>query len=207
MKYLIFISLLSLSFVVFSQEKIVKTIESDAPYVEFKTIGIDHLIIEESKAEKLELILINTDLGILEDVSCNDYNCVLSIVTSLKEINKLSTTKTSETKVILKIPKNKKVTVFGATINIQINGYEGILRSFIKNGKIEVKEIKGITEIEIVSGTVLATINDASVNVRTKKGTITLNNKKIKSTFKKQQNKTQRLIVKSRKANIVLSQL
>lgn len=207
MKYLIFISLLSLSFVVFSQEKIVKTIESDAPYVEFKTIGIDHLIIEESKAEKLELILINTDLGILEDVSCNDYNCVLSIATSLKEINKLSTTKTSETKVILKIPKNKKVTVFGATINIQINGYEGILRSFIKNGKIEVKEIKGITEIEIVSGTVLATINDASVNVRTKKGTITLNNKKIKSTFKKQQNKTQRLIVKSRKANIVLSQL
>jgi len=207
MKYLIFISLLSLSFVVFSQEKIVKTIESDAPYVEFKTIGIDYLIIEESKAEKLELILVNTDLGILEDVSCNDYNCVLSIATSLKEINKLSTTKTSETKVILKIPKNKKVTVFGETINIQINGYEGILRSFINNGKIEVKEIKGITEIEIVSGTILATINDASVNVRTKKGTITLNNKKIKSTFKKQQNKTQRLIVKSRKANIVLSQL
>tara|TARA_R110001632_G_scaffold19898_15_gene59895 strand:+ start:3713 stop:4336 length:624 start_codon:yes stop_codon:yes gene_type:complete len=207
MKKLIFISFLFLSFVAFGQQTITKSIVSDAPYIELKTAGIDDLIIRESETAKLEITILNADLGILENVSCNDFNCVLSVTTSLKETNKLSTFKAIKVSAIVKIPKGKKVTVFGETINLKIEGYQGILRVFIDDGNIDIKKIKGITEIVLSSGNIYAQIADASLDIKTRKGSITFDHKIQKSPYRMKQHKKQRLIVKSKKANVVLTQL
>ena len=85
MKKALLLCLLFSTVHLFAQQKITKKIKSDAPYVEVKTDGIDNLVIEESDSNELEMIISDADgLGVIDDFSCNDFNCVLSIKTQLK---------------------------------------------------------------------------------------------------------------------------
>lgn len=197
-----------------AQRKITKKVESKAPYVEIRTDGIDNLVVEESDSNELEMIISDADgLGVIEDFSCNDYNCVLSIKTELQidnpqtnKINQFSLAPPSNVSAVVKIPKDKKVTVFGETIDIQTEGYDGVLRILIDKGNVRIKDIKGITEVELFTGTVFATINNNTLNIKTRKGTITLNEKVQKSPYKKKVKEAHKFIVKSINANVVLTQ-
>jgi hypothetical protein len=197
-----------------AQRKITKKVESKAPYVEVKTEGIDNLVIEESETDELQMIISDADgLGVIEDFSCNDYNCVLSIVTELRidnpqtnKINMFPMAPPSNVTAVVKIPKDKKVTIFGETIDIQTQGYQGILRILIDKGNVRIKGIKGITEVKLFTGTVFATVYNHSLDIRTRKGTITVNEEVQKSPYKKKIKKAHRFIVKSINANVVLTQ-
>jgi len=197
----------------FAQQKIVKTVESDAPYVEIKTDGIDNLVIEESESDQLEMIISDADgLGVLEDFSCNDYNCVLSIKTQLKidnpntnKINQFPIPPPSNVSAVVKIPKSKKVTVFGEMIDIQTEGYDGILRILIDKGNVRIKGVKGITEVDLFAGTVFAAVDQNALDIKTRKGRITLNQELQKSPFRKKTKKAHKLVVKSINANVVLT--
>ena len=197
-----------------AQRKITKKVESKAPYVEIRTDRIDNLVVEESDSNELEMIISDADgLGVIEDFSCNDYNCVLSIKTELQidnpqtnKINQFSLAPPSNVSAVVKIPKDKKVTVFGETIDIQTEGYDGVLRILIDKGNVRIKDIKGITEVELFTGTVFATINNNTLNIKTRKGTITLNEKVQKSPYKKKVKEAHKFIVKSINANVVLTQ-
>lgn len=213
-KYLSFIAIFSCSFLAVAQQKIVKTIKSDAPYVEVKTDGIDNLIIKESDTNELEMTILDTDgLGFIENFSCDDFNCVLNIKTELKiknpmtnKINQFAIKLPSNVSAIVKIPKNKKVTIFGETIDIQTDGYQGILRILIDKGNVRIKAIKGITEVNLFTGTVFATINNNALDIRTRKGTISFNEEVQKSPYKKKKKKTHLLVVKSINANVILTE-
>jgi transcription elongation factor len=197
-----------------SQRKITKKVESKAPYVEVRTDGIDNLIIEESDSNQLEMIISDVDgLGVIEDFSCNDFNCVLKIATELQidnpqtnKINQFPLAPPSNVSAVVKIPKDKKVTVFGETIDIQTQGYQGILRILIDKGNVRIKGIKGITEVNLFTGTVFATVDNETIDVRTRKGTITVNEEVQKSPYKKKLKKAHKFIVKSINANVVLTQ-
>jgi len=197
-----------------AQQKIFKTIKSDAPYVEVKTDGINHLIIEESDTNELEMTILDADgLGFIENFSCDDFNCVLNIKTELKiknpltnKINQFAITLPSNVSAVVKIPKNKKVTIFGETIDIQTNGYQGILRILIDKGNIRIKAIKGITEVNLFTGTVFATVRDNALDIRTRKGRISFNDEGQKSPYKKKKKKAHLLVVKSINANVVLTE-
>lgn len=196
------------------QQKIIKKVKSDAPYVEVRTDGIDNLVIEESETDELEMIISDVDgLGVIEDFSCNDYNCVLNIVTELRidnpqtnKINMFPLAPPSNVSAVVKIPKDKKVTVFGETIDIQTQGYNGILRILIDKGNVRIKGIKGITEVDLFAGTVFATVENQALDIRTRKGTVTVNKKVQKSPFKRKVKKAHKFIVKSINANVVLTQ-
>jgi hypothetical protein len=196
------------------QQKITRKIKSDAPYVEVKTEGIDNLIIQESEADELEMIISDADgLGVIQDFVCNDFNCVLSIKTELKgtndinnKINQLPIAPPTNVTAIVKIPKNKKVTVYGGTIDVQTDGYQGILRILIDKGNVRIKGIKGITEVNLFAGAVFANINENSLNIKTRKGSISVNNEMQKSPYRKKKKKSHLLVVKSINANVVLTQ-
>tara|TARA_R110002073_G_scaffold108336_9_gene243640 strand:- start:71580 stop:72236 length:657 start_codon:yes stop_codon:yes gene_type:complete len=213
-KHLFFITLFSCSFFAVAQQKIVKTIKSDAPYVEVKTDGIDNLIIEESDTNELVMTIIDKNgLGVIENFSCDDFNCVLNIKTELKKnnldinkVNFISIIPETNVSAVVKIPKNKKVTILGETIDIQTQGYQGILRILIDKGSVRIKAIKGITEVNLFTGTVFATINNNALDIRTRKGTITFNNEVQKSPYKKKKKKAHILVVKSISANVILTE-
>ncbi|MBL4604182.1 MAG: hypothetical protein JKY02_00505 [Flavobacteriaceae bacterium] len=214
MKHFFSIFLFFCFFSVVGQQKIIKTIQSDAPYIEVKTVGIDNLIIQESETNELVMIILDADgLGVVEDFVCNDFNCVLSIKTELKgtndltnKINQFTIAPPTNVSAIVKIPENKKVTVYGETIDIQTEGYTGILRILIDKGNVRIKGIKGITEVNLFAGTVFANINENSLHIKTRKGTISLNNEVQKSPYKKKKKKAHLLVVKSINSNVVLTQ-
>lgn len=211
-----FASLLLLySFVVGAQQKIVKTLKCDAPYVEVKADGIDNLVIEESDTNEFVMAIIDHDgLGFVENFSSNDFNCVLNIKTELKvknpltnKINQFPIKPPTNVSAVIKIPRHKKVTVFGETIDIQARGYEGTLRILIDKGNVRLKSIKGITEVRLFTGNVFASIKSNALDIRTRKGTITLDNIVQKSPLKEKGKKSALLLVKTVNANVVLTQL
>jgi len=215
MKHGFVILLISISCGLIGQEKIVKTIKSDAPYVEVNTKGIDNLIIKESETDQLEMIITDKEgFGFVENLTCDDFNCVVNIKTELKEENLIHQSKVnfivppqSNVNAIVKIPKNKKVSIFGEIIDVQTEGYLGVLRILIDKGNIRIKEVKGITEVNLFAGTVFATIKGIALDIRTKKGEVLLNNATQKSPFRVKRKKAPTLIVKSINANVVLTEL
>ncbi|MEQ6124915.1 hypothetical protein AAON49_11970 [Pseudotenacibaculum sp. MALMAid0570] len=214
MKYTTFLLFFLFTIVSTAQQKIVRTIKSNAPYVEVKTDGIDNLVIEESDSGQLEMIISDVDgLGVIDDFKCNDYNCVLSIKTELKidnpltnKINQFPLAPPSNVSAIVKIPKNKKVTIYGETIDIQTKGYKGILRILIDKGNVRIEGIKGITEVELFTGTVFATIQKNALDIKTRKGKISLDEEVQKSPFRKKIKKADKLVVRSINANVVLTE-
>ena len=214
MKYTTFLLFFLFTIVSTAQQKIVRTIKSNAPYVEVKTDGIDNLVIEESDSGQLEMIISDVDgLGVIDDFKCNDYNCVLSIKTELKidnpltnKINQFPLAPPSNVSAIVKIPKNKKVTIYGETIDIQTKGYKGILRILIDKGNVRIQGIKGITEVELFTGTVFATIQKNALDIKTRKGKISLDEEVQKSPFRKKIKKADKLVVRSINANVVLTE-
>ena len=152
-------------------------------------------------------------LGVIENFSCNDFNCVLSIKTELRidnpqtnKINQFPLAPPSNVSAVVKIPKNKKVTVFGETIDVQTEGYEGILRILIDKGNVRIKGIKGITEIDLFAGTVYASIDKNALDIKTRKGRISVNEEIQQSPFRKKIKKAHKLVVKSINANVVLTE-
>ena len=122
------------------------------------------------------------------------------------KINQFPLAPPSNVTATVRIPKNKKVTIFGAIIDIQTKGYEGILRILIERGNVRVSDIKGLTEIDLHTGTVFAQVDETALDVRTRKGVISLNEINQKSPYKKKVKKAHKLIVKSINANVVLTE-
>lgn len=210
----ILLSFLFLTVSLSAQNTISKRVKSDANYVEVRTDGIDNLVIEESENDQLEMIINDKDgLGVIDDLSCSDARCIVRIKTELKiehpmtnKINMFPQQPPSNVSAVVKIPKNRKVIVFGKEIDIQTEGYKGVLLMFIEKGNIRIDELKGITEIELASGNVYATINKNYLDIKTRKGSIYLNDSIQKSPLKRKIKKADKLTVKSVNANVVLTE-
>ncbi|WP_144896088.1 hypothetical protein [Lutibacter sp. Hel_I_33_5] len=210
-KYLSILFLCCFS-IVNAQQKTHKTISSDAPFIEIHTKGVDLLKIETSKTNNIELILTDDDnIGVIENISCNDYNCVLKIETQLKivnattdKMNQFSLPPPSNVSITIKIPKDKKVTVFGGLLDVEENNYNGILRLLIDKGIVRIKKNHGITEIDLLSGAVFANTKNTDLHIKSRKGTIIKNGEKVKSPLKEKVKKGAKLIVKSVYVNVEL---
>lgn len=214
MQKVISIIFLLVTTVVLSQQTITKTVKSNAPYVEIKTEGIDNLIIQESDSNILEMKIIDADgLGFVEGFSCSKGSCVLDIKTEMvienpqtNKVDMFPIKAPTNVSAIVKIPKDKKVTIFGETIDIQTHGYKGVLMIFIDKGNVRLNGIKGIVEVNLFAGNVFATVHQNDLNLRTRKGIITHNKEIISSPLRKRRKTDQKLIVKSINANIVLTE-
>ncbi len=207
--------LLLYSSIVFSQQKIVRTLESDAVYIEIHTKGIDDLKIEESNSNQIEMtILDNKDFGVFENFTCTESNCVFKIETRgmQKERindkgNQLPIKPATQVNALIRIPKNKKVTVLGGFIDVETKGYHGQLRVLIEKGNVILKKVLGVTQIDLSAGSCVASIDDNSLDVRTRKGQITFNSVlQQKKSLKKKKNKKKLLIIRTVNANIILSE-
>lgn len=213
-KKIVFIGLLLFTLGISAQQKISKRIKSDANYVEIRTNGIDNLIIQETDSDELEMTITDQDgLGVLDDFSCTEGRCVVQIKTELKiehpntnKINQFPVQPPSNVSAVVKIPKKRKVTVFGDEIDIQTKGYQGTLLILIEKGSIKIDQVKGITDIELNSGSVYANVNKNQLDIKTRKGSILLNDSVQKSPLRRKRKNSHRFVVKSVNANVVLTE-
>ena len=213
MKYFCFVNYLFFSIFLTAQQKVVKKSELISSVLEIKTDGVDHLIIQENESNLLELTIFNADgLRITQNIHCDDDRCVLNIQVNSNidhplnnKINQFSIAPPNNVTIIIKIPKNKTVRLFSDMIDVQTNGYAGNLYILIDRGNIRITELKGITEISLFAGTVVASVNKQSIDIHSTKGHILMNTQIQKSPYRKNANKKDKLYVKSIHANVILT--
>lgn len=207
-----FVFFLLISTATFSQQTLTKKLKSGASYIDINTKGIDHITLQTSVTDELIILVSDKDgLGIIDNFICNDYNCVLSIETEIKiknpnidKINQLSISPPTKVSAIVKIPAQKKVTILGETIDVKSEGYDGVLRVLIDNGIIRLDKVMGLTEVQLYSGNVFATVTDNSLDLKTRKGKLSLNDNFLKPALHKKYNETKKLIVRTINGNIIL---
>jgi hypothetical protein len=207
------ILLFFLSTSLLAQHKIVRTLESKATHITIFLEGIDNLKIEESDNQALEMTLLDLDeLGVKEGFSCEDKSCVLQIKTVQKKAYKINDkihqfplAPPSNVQAVIKIPKHKNVSILSEMIDIQTQGYEGVLQLTIDKGNIRVAEVKNKVILELFSGAIYATIDkETSCDIHTRNGHVSLDQKKLASPYKKEKKSQKKLEVKSIHANVVL---
>lgn len=196
-----------------AQQKIVRTIESDATDIYINIEGIDNLTIEESSTNSVEMTLLDmNELGVLEEFVCEDKTCTLKVKAIVKQqaindkIHQFPLAPPTNVTAALKVPKQKNLTVEGVMVDIQSKGYEGVLKVRIDKGNIRLPNLKGVVDIGVFSGNIFAAVSkEIMVDVETRKGRVLLDKKRVESTYKKNAGQQKQLIVRSINANVVLT--
>jgi hypothetical protein len=181
MKKLLIIPFLLFGFVSFSQKKAVKKIQIQNHAVNIYTAGLDNLILENSNSKFVEIYLYAEEYD----------DQLIEVSKSLKEINinfkfkgtqsreivfrKFITKRLQRASAIIKVPKTKKVIVFGENVDIQTKSHQNNLDIYIDNGIVKLDTIKANTLLKFYSGNAYAFLNNTSIDVKSNIGKIKVN--------------------------------
>ncbi len=183
---------------VFCQEKLIEERDVLQNDIEIIADGLDDIIIENSESNKMVVVLFHENLN-THNIFFNEEDGVLRVQfefnfnTYKKEVfRKYITKRLKKASVVIKIPQNKNIAVYGKTISVTSKSYQGDLSIFIDRGNIQLNNIKGNTNVSLFLGNVFAKLNDNSnVNITTTKGKIVVNKEVYKSRYShKSDNKT-----------------
>ena len=198
----------------FSQQKIIKTVDDKTMEISVLSFGLDYVEIVNSDANQLEIEL--------KDVNAKDYQIVVNQTNSsfkisfkrvvlegeTKVFRKFITKRISKVNAVLKIPQNKKITIFGKHVDIYSKSYNGDLKIYVDKGDIQLNQIKQNTEVRLFGGNISGTVSKANINVTSNNGTVLINNKSYSKKYnQKKSTNNKSLAVKSINANIKLTSL
>ncbi|PQJ77013.1 hypothetical protein [Polaribacter glomeratus] len=212
MKEIISIIFLFVSIALFSQKRAVKKFETNLQEIEVSTIGLDNLILENSTSEFIEIALFAENPN-EQHILLNTENNVVKIAFVIEELQteetifrKFITKRLQRAAVVVKIPKGKKVTIFGENINIESKSYQGSLAVFIDEGILKLHEIEADTAIKLYEGSIYASLKNANIELTSKLGKIKVDNILYEKTYQNKSEKNQKkFAVTSLKANIYLT--
>jgi hypothetical protein len=212
MKKILFTIFLVVSFLSFSQKKVAKKFQTQLNQIEISTLGLDNLVLENATSDFIEIILYAEDYDdqIIKNTTTNN---VVSISfefkgTETREVifRKFITKRLQRANATIKIPKNKKVTVFGENIDIKTVSLTNYLAIYIDNGIVKLNTIKANTQVKLYSGNVYATIKNTNISVVSTKGKIKIDEKLVIEEYKiNDVNFKNTFQVNSIKANVFLT--
>lgn len=184
MKKIFCFSLILFSTVIFSQKQAIKKIKNSSAEVEIYTEGLDDLVIENSKNKFIEILLFSENLE-KHHIIVKENSTITKLSFNTKNIQvketvfrKFITKGLHRTNAIIKIPKDKSVTVFGENIDIESKNFKNKLKIFIERGILKLNTIKHNVTAKLYSGSVYAKVKKMNLNLKSKDGKI-----KIDSTF------------------------
>ncbi len=201
-----------ISTAVLSQKKVVKKIETQLQEIEISTLGIDDFVIENSDSNFIEITLFAENIEEQHIVYKEEYNLVkIQFEIPNNEIDdgvfrKFITKRLHRASVIIKVPKNKIITVFGDEINVESKSYKGDLKIFIENGILKLHEVHSNLEVKLYTGNLYATLNKGTIDVISKNGEIKINDILVEKKYQKKEGKLEKEIsIQSLNANIFLT--
>lgn len=179
--------------VLFCQEKIIQKRIMLAHELEVITYGLDDIVIENSEDDKLEVFLLDENPH-AHNILFKKEGEVLTItfelhISTLKNevFRKYITRRLERARVIIKVPKNKHISVHGETIGVNSKSYAGDLSIYIERGNIQLNTIVGNTSVHLFQGNVFAqTTLRSKLSLTTNKGAILINDEKKASPFLKE---------------------
>lgn len=211
--YFFFIFLMfSISF--FSQKKISKQFETTANEINIYTAGLDTIVLENSDSGFVEVFLYAEDYDqqfIKIENSAQKVDIKFDFEgTQTREVvfRKFITKRLQRAAATVKIPKNKKVYIFGENVDIESKNLKNELAIYIENGIVKLNEIKANTTLKLYSGNVYALIKNTKLNVKTVSGKLLINDVLVAKEYQKTpQFFKNELTITTIKANIFLNKL
>ncbi|APZ45983.1 hypothetical protein BW723_06605 [Polaribacter reichenbachii] len=212
MKYKFVLFFLINSVVLFAQKKVSKQFQTLANEVNIYTAGLDNLVVENSDSDFIEVYLYAEsydDQLIKVDENSKEVNVKFAFEgTQTREVifRKFITKRLQRANVIVKIPKGKKVFVFGENVDLESKNLKNELAIYIENGIVKLNKIQANTILKLYSGNVYASVNNTNLDLVSKKGKIKIDDIFYKEKYKKDlENSNKKLSTNSIKANIYLS--
>ena len=195
-----------------SQKKVVKKIETQSKEVEISTIGLDDLVLENSTSGFVEITLYAENPN-EQHILLEDKNDVLQVEFKIDEIQKEETVfrkfitkRLHRASVVVKIPKGKKVSIFGGNINIESKSYLDDLAIFIEKGIVKLNEVKANMSIKLYEGSVYGGLKNSNIYINSKVGIIKIDEIFHEKTYQKKLEKNQFICaITTIKANIFLT--
>lgn len=213
MKNSIYIFFLLITGVVFSQQTLVKSFSSDAQSIEILTEGLDEIKIINSNNDKIEVSLFDENPN-SHHILVDDETSILKIKFKLEFIEeegvfkKYITKRLNRASVIIKLPKNKDITLLGTNVDIISKSYKGNLNIFIDKGYINLHKVQQNVAIKLFQGNVFANVHNSDIDIQSTKGRILVNGKIYLKKYKKETENTTRIFTTySINANITVTNL
>ncbi|TXD52465.1 MULTISPECIES: hypothetical protein [unclassified Polaribacter] len=212
MKNVVLVIFLSISLVSFSQKKLIKKFTSTLNEVLISTKGLDDFVLENATTNCIEIILFSENSH-EQDILVAQKNNEIQIAFQLDEVQekeiifrKFMTERLQKANAIIRIPKGKKVIIFGDNVDIESKDFKNPLEIYIENGIVKLNTIKANILLKLYSGNVYATVKDSNINVLSKKGTIKVNTSVYQKEYKKVAVlATKKISITSLMANILLT--
>jgi hypothetical protein len=212
MKAILLISIFFFSTTLFSQKKVIKKFETNLQEIEISTVGLDNFVIENSSSGFIEITLFAENPN-EQHILFNTGNDVVQLGFVIEELQseetifrKFITKRLQRATVVVKVPKGKKVTIFGENINIESKSYQGNLAIFIDEGIVKFNEVQAETSIKLYEGSIYAMLKNVNIDVTSNIGKIKVDAVLHEKTYQKKSEKNQKnFTVTSLKANIYLT--
>ena len=203
---------LLISTTILSQKKVVKKFETQSKNIEISTLGLDDILIENSTSNFVEVFLTAENITEQHIIYKEEYN-VLKMQFEIPEhlpedkiFRKFITERLHRASVVVKIPKNKNITIFGDEINIEAKNYKGDLNVFIEKGILKLHTVYASLRVKMYAGNLYALSKEANINIVSKTGNIKINDVLFDKTYEKKKEKFNKNIsISSIKANIFLT--
>ncbi|OSY88647.1 hypothetical protein WH52_02920 [Tenacibaculum holothuriorum] len=215
MKKIVTLLLFFITITIVSQQKVLKelTLTASDKLIEIETLGLDDVVIETSKNNTLQVLLIDEN-AIPLNVDVKKVNNTIQL--SFKKIEgafqkeifrKYITKRLERARVLLKIPINKDLVVYGRTIGVKSKSYKGNLEVYIEKGNVYLGKIYNETSVKLFLGNVFANVDkNVSLSLKTRKGKIMIDDKEIaKKPYKKTTKGAKKLTFDSVNANIFIT--
>lgn len=208
-KYLLLYTLISVQFL-YCQEKIIQKRKMLVNELEVVTYGLDDIVIENSKSNELEVILLDENphthnILFKKEGEVLTIAFELNIPTLKNEVfRKYITRRLERARAVIKVPKNKHINIHGKTIGVNSKSYAGDLDVYIERGNIKLNIIERNVNVRLFQGNVFAKITSKStLDLKTNNGTIFINGEKKESPFSQENLSTsKKLTINSIHANI-----
>lgn len=191
MKKYLYILIFLASINQFAQKKQMRSLTADVKTVEISTEGLDNLILKNTDASDVEVFL-NAQEYDNQFINLKNKDGVVSVSFEFEGFEtrevifrKYITKRLQRANAVVKIPKNKKVIIYGSNVDVTSFGVKNTLRIFIENGIVKLNTINANCDLNLYSGNVYANTSKANLDITSKLGNIYFNNTKRKETIKK----------------------
>ncbi|WP_417785913.1 hypothetical protein [Tenacibaculum sp.] len=191
-KYLLLFTLISVQ-LLYCQEKIIQKRKMLVNELEVVTYGLDDIVIENSKDEELEVILLDENphthnILFKKEGEILTITFELNIPTLKKEVfRKYITRRLERARAVIKVPKNKHISIHGKTIGVTSKSYKGDINIYIERGNIKLNTVQGNSNIGLFQGNVFVQMTSKSkLDLKTNNGTILINGERKISPFSKE---------------------
>jgi hypothetical protein len=210
LKTLSFFFLISSS--TFSQKKIIKKVTSTTKEIAIFTKGLDDLVLENSTSEFIEILLYAEDpnkqhIVIQEKSIKTDIKFKIPVFKREEAVfRKYITKRLKRASVIIKIPKNKEVSIFGEHINISSKSYNGNLTVLIEKGIVKLDTIQQNAVLKMYEGNLFGVLKQSNLTITSKIGKIKIDTVFYKKKYEENRMDTGKEIsITTLKGNIFLT--